>query len=190
MKKLRKPIGKRQEKICEECKELYSPFPYKNETSKFCSSKCFHEARRIGVQICQECKAEFKRDRLAKYCGRSCAAKNNTHPPLMTKTGENHPVIRKKMRDLGMTWKTYNNWKEDKQRYRKEVWRITNQQDINQLENFDKPRTRSGVEGGFQLDHRISIEEGWNNKIDPNIIGSINNLQFIPWLDNLRKRYE
>jgi hypothetical protein len=44
-------------------------------------------------------------------------AKNNTPPPLMYKTGEDHPVVREKMKDLGMTWETYNNWKEDKQRY-------------------------------------------------------------------------
>ena len=94
------------------------------------------------------------------------------------------------MKKLGLSWEEYNNWKEDKKRYYKEVWRITNQQPLHSLENFEKPRTLAGVEGGYQLDHIISIEEGWNTKKNPYIIGSINNLQFIKWEENLKKRYE
>lgn len=108
----------------------------------------------------------------------------------MNKKGEQHPGIRSRMQKLGISWEEYNNWKEDKKRYYREVWRLTNQQDISQLQNFDKPRTRAGIEGGFQLDHIISIEEGWSRKLAPSVVGSINNLQFIPWLDNLKKRYE
>lgn len=188
MKKPRKLIGERQEKVCEECKTAYSPFPYKNETSRFCCKACYLEFHKQKVQTCQQCNSTFKRDRVAKYCSRECSSKNNRPLPIMKKTGEYHPGIRTRMENLGLTWEEYNNWRVDKARYRREVWRITNQQDLALLDNYDKPRTRAGILGGFQLDHKISIEEGWNSKIDPNVIGSISNLQFITWECNLKKR--
>lgn len=60
-------------------------------------------------------------------------------------------------------------------------------QDLTKLENSDKLRGKSGVEGAYQLDHIYSIHDGYINNISPEVIGSIHNLQFIPWLDNIRK---
>ena len=48
-------------------------------------------------------------------------------------------------------------------------------------------KTLCGVEGGWQLDHIISIKYGFENNIDPVIISSIENLQMLPWLDNVKK---
>ena len=47
---------------------------------------------------------------------------------------------------------------------------------------------KSGVNGAYHLDHKFSIIEGFKNNIKPEIIGSINNLEFIPWEENLLKR--
>jgi hypothetical protein len=102
--------------------------------------------------------------------------------------GKEHPGIKKRMERSGLTWEEYNNWKDDKDRYYKEVWRITNQQPLHILLNFDKPRGRSGINGAYQLDHIISIGEGYRNNINPDIVGNIVNLQFITWEDNLKRR--
>lgn len=71
--------------------------------------------------------------------------------------------------------------------YKRKVLNITNRQPIQELPNYDK-RGVSGVEGNYHLDHKFSIVEGFKQKIDPNIIGNIRNLEFIPWEQNVKKR--
>lgn len=71
--------------------------------------------------------------------------------------------------------------------YKRKVLIITNKQPIHTLLNYDK-RGLSGVKGKYHLDHKYSILEGFINKISPDIIGNIRNLEFIPWEENLKKR--
>ena len=75
----------------------------------------------------------------------------------------------------------------DYKKYKNDVMRITNQQRIDELSNYQK-RGNSGVEGVYHLDHKYSILEGFKNKISPTIIGGIKNLEFIPWEENIKKR--
>ena len=49
------------------------------------------------------------------------------------------------------------------------------------------PRRRMGVEGGYQLDHRLSIREGFEQGIPVEQISSPENLQMLPWKDNILK---
>lgn len=82
-------------------------------------------------------------------------------------------------------------WKPNKSawyRYRYNVHQISKQQNLAVLENFDKPRTLCGVEGGYQLDHIIPIRYGFDNGIPEEVIGHIDNLQIIPWKENNSKR--
>lgn len=72
--------------------------------------------------------------------------------------------------------------------YKQLVIKFTKRNDISTLPNFDK-RGRAGVDGAYHLDHKISIKEGFRLGILPSIIGNINNLEFIPYLDNLLKSY-
>lgn len=51
-------------------------------------------------------------------------------------------------------------------------------EEIKQLKNFEL-RGRTS-ENGYHLDHKFSIKEGFNQKIDPEIIGHICNLEMIP----------
>lgn len=69
------------------------------------------------------------------------------------------------------------------QKYKGKVWTETNKQPLNILENFEK-RGKSGIENAYQLDHIISIKYGFDNKIIPEQIGNIKNLQMLPWKDN------
>lgn len=50
------------------------------------------------------------------------------------------------------------------------------------------PRTLCGVDGGYQLDHIISIRESFVKKISCEDCASKNNLQMISWKENLNKR--
>ena len=76
---------------------------------------------------------------------------------------------------------------DDYKKYKNDVMRITNQQRIDELSNYQK-RGNSGVEGVYHLDHKYSILEGFKNKISPTIIGGIKNLEFIHWEENIKKR--
>jgi hypothetical protein len=72
-------------------------------------------------------------------------------------------------------------------KYANRVRSLTRKQPLHLLENYDKPKGVMGQEGAWQLDHIISIYEGFQKGISPEIISELNNLQFIPWEENLRK---
>ena len=73
----------------------------------------------------------------------------------------------------------------DFENYKKRVWKITNRQDLLSLPNFSLRGHIS--KHGWHLYHKISIFEGFKNKIDANIIGGISNLQMLPGLINIKK---
>jgi hypothetical protein len=72
-------------------------------------------------------------------------------------------------------------------RYKSLVRRITERQDISILENYNR-RGHSRDELSYSLDHKFSVQEGFKINADPNIIGSIVNLEFIPNKINSRKK--
>ncbi|QQV89026.1 hypothetical protein [Providencia phage PSTRCR_121] len=93
---------------------------------------------------------------------------------LETMRGENHP--------------RWNPNKTEKRQYTYLVNKASEKYDLSVLPNYDKPRGICGQEGVYQLDHIIPIQYGFDNDIDPEIIGHIKNLQFIPWELNNEKR--
>lgn len=54
------------------------------------------------------------------------------------------------------------------------------------FENLDN-LGRCGDDGKYQIDHRISIKDGFNLKLPSHLIGHPSNLQIIKWEDNLNK---
>lgn len=48
-------------------------------------------------------------------------------------------------------------------------------------------RTLCGIDGGYQLDHIMSIKHGFDNNIDPRELSKKENLQMLPWKVNLIK---
>lgn len=77
--------------------------------------------------------------------------------------------------------------KTDFEKYKREVIKVTNQQNIKTLEHFEK-RGHSRNKQSFHLDHRFSIFEGFNNNISPYLIGSIHNLEMIESSKNSSKQ--
>lgn len=99
----------------------------------------------------------------------------------------NYGVVRTEDRfKIGMDYDLYLAALPTYLKYRSDVNKITCKQPIYRLVNYDK-RGLCGVEGAYQLDHKFSILEGFKQGIEPEIIGNINNLEFIPWKENLTK---
>ena len=84
--------------------------------------------------------------------------------------------------DKGIFWKPDEPEYLEFKKYRRKVYYWTSKNDLTQLENHDK-RGRFG----YHLDHKYSITEGFKNKVPPKVIGSIDNLEFICYTDNLSK---
>jgi hypothetical protein len=96
----------------------------------------------------------------------------------------------KKMAAKKAGYDTYEKYIQDldnRKKYYREVRKITRQQNISVLENYDKLRGLCGVDGAYQLDHVIPVSIGYQQGIAPEKIGDISNLQIIPWKDNLYK---
>lgn len=71
--------------------------------------------------------------------------------------------------------------------YYKKVWFITNSNDLTTLENYEL-RGRADIDdNAYHLDHIYSISVGYLNDVDPEIIGNIENLQMLPWKENITK---
>lgn len=51
------------------------------------------------------------------------------------------------------------------------------------------PRTLCGVDGGYQVDHKLSVRFCYDNNIFEEVCSSVDNLQMIEWSQNLNKRY-
>lgn len=52
---------------------------------------------------------------------------------------------------------------------------------------FDLPRTVCGIDGGHQLDHKLSIKKAFELKLPIEVVAKADNLQFLPWKDNRSK---
>lgn len=74
-------------------------------------------------------------------------------------------------------------YKSQLKEYRKKVQKITSTQPLYQLLDYDK----RGM-GKYHLDHILSVAYGFNEGIDPEVIGDIRNLRFIPYKSNLEKK--
>lgn len=106
--------------------------------------------------------------------------KNKEYREKVSKSvSENRSVEqwRKTMENLG--YFTPLTKKSEWQQYKQLVWYYTNQNNLTELENYNK-RARIEVSGSYSLDHKLSIKQGFKDGIDPKIVGSINNLEFIP----------
>lgn len=73
--------------------------------------------------------------------------------------------------------------------YKIDVWRLTNQQPLHLLENYDK-RGVNGQDGAYTLDHKISIKRGFIENIPPEEIADISNLEMLPWEENIVKGWK
>lgn len=100
-------------------------------------------------------------------------------------TGEKSSAVQKILKERNITYDEYLETIPSWVKYRREVDRITKQQPLHLLEHYEK--RGHAQNDGYHLDHIIPAKYGFDNNIDPNIIGDISNLQFIYWKENLQK---
>ncbi len=120
-----------------------------------------------NTDVCYECRSgKFK-------LGNKIGTKNKGKI-LVSMHGENHP--------------RWNPNKSDYNKYASEVRRITNRNKsiYSKWENFDKIGL-CGIEGAYQLDHKVSIKYGFYHHIPAEVIGCIDNLEIITWESNRDK---
>jgi hypothetical protein len=82
----------------------------------------------------------------------------------------------------------------EKTKYKEYRYLVDKLSEVNYVRHYDrinpehKPRTKCGVEGGYQLDHIYPVYEGYVNNISPEEIAKLENLRVIPWEENQRKK--
>jgi len=92
----------------------------------------------------------------------------------------------------GCTHPNYNPKRTDFQRYRQQVALLSekNYKLYNdEINPQGHPRALMGVDGGWQLDHIISVYQGFNQNMPVNVIAGKDNLQMLPWEHNRKKGY-
>lgn len=103
-------------------------------------------------------------------------------------------ITENSIKQMRATKAGFKNWSEYKlkfpkwKRYKAEVWKHTRKSLKHNpiLKNFNK-RGRCGVKGSYQVDHIISVRDGFNKHISPKKIGAYGNLRMLPWKENLLK---
>lgn len=83
----------------------------------------------------------------------------------------------------------------EKTKYKEYRYLVDKLSEINYVKYYDiinpehKPRTKCGVDGGYQLDHIYPVYEGYINNISPEELAKVENLRVIPWEENQRKKH-
>jgi len=100
----------------------------------------------------------------------------------ITRSKETIKKVKQTKIDKGIIWKPDDPEYLEFKKYRRKVYYWTSKNDLTTLVNHNN-RARSA----YHLDHKYSIAEGFKNKVPPEIIGSINNLEFLLHTDNIKK---
>jgi hypothetical protein len=75
-------------------------------------------------------------------------------------------------------------------RYSSRVHRLTKriyEKYKNMINPNNYPRGLAGIDGIYHLDHILSIRHGFDNNISPEEIAKLENLQMLPWKENISK---
>jgi len=140
----------------------------------------------MNDRLCQSCSAKKRHGSLGLHDSKLWKSPCKKCGEMRKYT---HIKSWKQRRDLCISCSQIKNdehYNREYQKYRGKVWSETNRQDLDSLENIEK-RGKSGIDGAYQIDHIISIKEGFDKGIEPEIIGNIDNLQMLPWLENRKK---
>jgi len=119
-----------------------------------------------------------------KACSRKCSAKNPSFISKLKAADKSYMQTDEYRKSLHKPHKT------ELERYRRDVYSFTKRSYRDKIDLINPnryPRGRCGVAGAYQLDHVISIKEGFVRGLSAEYIGSAENLQMLPWKQNLLK---
>lgn len=151
--------------VCKECKKETQYISYKEGYRNFCSSKCAANS--------EETRNKTSKTNIAKYgtpnvFQSEVFKENNKKRYDKIFLEKNLKIPSKVLRDFNI--------------YKREVYRITRRQKIDELTHYG--------EKCYNLDHKYSIWYGFFNNITPIYIGNINNLEFLTEFENKSKSIE
>ena len=182
--------------ICTDCDKIME---YTNKGS-WKNAKCI--LKKTGALRCPNCRGKHgQANRKTKPPGRPIGIKNkdNTKNAISSRKTileYNKNKITKEQREKGIASRHgFSSYEEYRQslpawrRYKNEVKRLTEQQPLHILENYDK-RGVNGKTGVYTLDHIISLAKGFKENIDPALISHMSNLKMVPWKDNILKGWK
>jgi ribosomal protein L37AE/L43A len=121
------------------------------------------------IEVCYPC-------RKTEQMQGNILGKSNLGRKIPSMTGPNHP-----------------RWNPNKELYKRFLYQVQRLTEETYFKNIDiiNPerhiRTLCGVEGGYQLDHKISIKSGFELGMSPLELADISNLQMLPWETNRNK---
>jgi hypothetical protein len=144
---------------------------------------------------CDECGIEWKRRYSKKHAQRNyekdlcnkCArlnvgkrvARNNAIKAGKKNCGSNH-----------------HNWNPNKSEFRAYAYKVrrlsekTYTEHLSILNPNGLQRTLCGTDGGYQLDHKVSIKAAFDLRMPEENVAQVENLQLLPWKDNRRKTHK
>jgi len=120
-----------------------------------------------------------------KYCSRKCMYESQEYINKLKNVDKTYMQTEKYRKTL---------LKEDTPEYKRYRNRVSNlsektyKKNIKLLNPNNYTRTVAGIKGGYQLDHIISVRDCFNNGISPEEASKLENLQILPWKENLLKR--
>lgn len=139
--------------------------------------------------VCDDCGVPFKRslqllNKVDKHRCFECSRKQANKANSDTQAGKPRPW------QIG---EGHSRWKGNRKEfdvYAGRVHALTRSPKLKKIwmtwDNADKIG-RCGVEGAYQLDHKVSIAYGFYNHIPAEIIGQLSNLEIITWESNRAK---
>lgn len=169
--------------ICPRCGKRESR---KRMHPRFIDKPCYcWGCAHIGCQSGKTVTADVKRRISNKLMGHKQSDATRLKKSLSKKGKPLHPNNIQAMYDKGIWIKPEDRTAWDL--YKLQVRRLMKRLDTSHLEHSEK-RGSSGKLGAYHLDHKYSIRSGFDNGVDPKIICSIVNLEYIPYSKNCSKQ--
>lgn len=178
------------------CTNCNKELTYTNSGSWYNARRRLRERGSLLCKTCQDEQAKIVNKGNPKITGRPKGSKNSYKVKRGKDNWKNLKWDKFETRMLQVarrngydTYEEYRDSLPEWKRYKIDVWRVTNQQPLHLLENFDK-RGVNGQPGAYTLDHIISVKKGFMTGTAPEVIGHIDNLQMLPWEENITKGWK
>ena len=118
------------------------------------------------------------------YCSRSCQYADEEWLDMLRN------IDRSYMNTEEYSKATSKSDMDEYKRYRNKVSNLTEKtyrKYKHKINPDDLPRTKAGVENGYQLDHIIPVRFGFDNGIPPEMLSEQENLRMLTWQKNLER---
>ena len=165
-----------------------------DETWKNNLGESISKSKRIDpvLKVCPECNKQWTaflyKERKSKYCCKECYYSSKKGIPLPADPSN---IDRSYMQTEAYRKTLMKDETPEYKRYRNRVSKLTELtycENINIINPNNHPRTLCGIDGGYQLDHIKSVKECFLSGISPEECSKTENLQMLPWKENLLKR--